>query len=130
MKRILLTAAVLSAVCLTGCGSSGHNAETLAGKTFYYDGEGFGGTFKIELKANGSFEYFEGALSSYFGTGKWSVSNDTLTLKDENTPKLNDSDPNLVNHFQIDGDTLRFIEKDSSNFIYVRLKDGETFHAG
>ena len=130
MKRILYTAAVLSAACLTGCGSAAQNEDTLAGKTFYYDGEGFGGPFKIELKENGKFEYYEGALSSYIGAGKWAVSNDTLTLKDENTPKLNETDPNLVNHFQIDGDTLRFIEKDSSNFLYVRLKDGEAFHAG
>ena len=130
MKRMLFTAAVLSAACLTGCGSAAQNADTLAGKTFYYQGEGFGGAFRIELNEDGSFEYYEGPLSSYIGAGKWSVSNDILTLKDKNSPKVNESDPNLVNHFQIDGDTLRFIEKDSSNFIYVRLKDGEAFHAG
>lgn len=32
-----------------------------------------------------------------------------------------------VNHFEIVGDNLSFIEKDSDNFLYVKVKDGEVF---
>lgn len=105
---------------LFGCGSSVNYEEAVAGKTFYYENDGFGGTFSIQLKEDGSFEYYEGSLSSYMAHGKWSISDDTLTLED--------TDYQIVNHFQIDGDKLRFLAKDSSNFMYVQVKDGETFH--
>ena len=34
----------------------------------------------------------------------------------------------LVNHFRHDGEDLVFIEQDSDNFVYVKVKDGEKFH--
>ena len=34
----------------------------------------------------------------------------------------------LVNHFRHDGDDLVFVEQDSDNFVYVKVKDGEKFH--
>ena len=121
MKRSICIAAMLLAAGLTGCGSAEKTAEDIAGKTYYYENDGFGGAFRIELNPDGSFLYYEGNLSSYIANGKWSVSNDTLTLEDQ--------DYKLVNHFQIDGDSLRFIEKDSTNFTYVKVKDGEAFKA-
>lgn len=119
-KRI--PAAALLLLSLSGCGASERNAEMISGKTFYYENEGFGGAFKIELNEGGSFQYYEGMLSSYLAHGTWSVSGDVLTLED--------FDFQIVNHFRIDGDTLRFQEQDSSNFMYVKVKDGERFSAG
>ena len=121
MKTRILAAALLLAG-LSGCGASERNAEKISGKTFYYENEGFGGSFKIELQEGGSFQYYVGLLSSYMAHGTWSVSGDVLTLED--------SDFQIVNHFQIDGDTLRFQEQDSTNFMYVKVTDGERFNAG
>jgi len=83
-------------------------------------GDGFGGDFTITLRADGSFTYYEGGLSSYIGAGKWSVSGDILTLEDETgVPK--------VNHFRMEGNDLIFQAKGSSNFIYVKVADGSAF---
>ena len=121
MKRCIMTAALLLAAGLTGCSGSEKAADEITGKTYYYENDGFGGAFSIELKTDGSFLYYEGNLSSYIATGTWSIEKDTVTLRDR--------DYELVNHFQIDGDSLLFIEKDSTNFTYVKVKDGEAFKA-
>ncbi len=121
MKRSICVAAMLLAAGLSGCGSTEKTAEQIAGKKYYYEKEGFGGSFSIELNADGSFLYYEGNLSSYIATGTWSVSKDTVTLKDQ--------DYELVNHFRIDGDSLRFIAQDSTNFMNVKVQDGEAFNA-
>ena len=42
---------------------------------------------------------------------------------------LKDQDYELVNHFRIDGDSLRFIAQDSTNFMNVKVQDGEAFNA-
>ena len=94
---------------------------SLAG--FYcYEGDGFGGDFTITLRADGSFTYYEGHLSSYIGAGKWSVSGDILTLEDETG-----IEPPIINHFRMDENNLIFQEKGSSNFIYVKVADGAVF---
>lgn len=129
MKRVICIAAMLTAAGLSACGNADNPAETLADKTYFYEKEGFGGDFTIALNSDGSFQYYEGGLSSYLGTGKWSVSGNILALEETNTPKINKDAPNFVNYFEIDGESLRFIEKDSSNFTYVTVKDSEAFKA-
>lgn len=87
---------------------------------YLYEGDGFGGDFTISLRADGSFTYYEGGLSSYIGAGKWSISGDILTLEDETgVPK--------VNRFRIEGNDLIFQAKGSTNFIYVEVADGAVF---
>ena len=87
---------------------------------YLYEEDGFGGDFTISLRADGSFTYYEGALSSYIGAGKWSVSGDILTLEDETgVPK--------VNRFRMEGNDLIFQAKGSTNFIYVKVADGAVF---
>lgn len=87
---------------------------------YLYEGDGFGGDFTISLRADGSFTYYEGHLSSYIGAGKWSVSGDILTLEDETgVPK--------VNRFRMEGNDLIFQAKGSTNFIYVKVADGAVF---
>ena len=93
------------------------------GKTYVYENEGFMGSFTIRLYDDGTFTYYEGSASSYFGVGTWKQNGDRITLTDDRQVGYE-----LVNHFKLDGDTLVFIENNSSNFIYVKVKNGEKFH--
>lgn len=94
--------------------------QTSPAGLYLYEGDGFGGDFTITLRADGSFTYYEGGLSSYIGAGKWSVSGDILTLEDETgVPK--------VNHFRMEGNNLIFQANGSTNFIYVKVADGAVF---
>ena len=56
-------AALGLALVLGGC-SKAITAEDLAGKTYEYEKEGFGGNFTIQLKEDGTFTYYEGGLLS------------------------------------------------------------------
>lgn len=103
--------------------NSGDNRDDIAGKTYLYDGEGFGGSFTITLYEDGTFTYYEGMLSSYIGTGSFMLDGDTVIMTDDGHGGYG-----LVNHFRHDGDDLVFVEQDSDNFVYVKVKDGEKFH--
>lgn len=103
--------------------NSGDNRDDIAGKTYLYDGEGFGGSFTITLYEDGTFTYYEGMLSSYIGTGTFMLDGDTVIMTDNGHGGYG-----LVNRFRRDGDDLIFVEQDSDNFIYVKVKDGEKFH--
>ncbi len=103
--------------------NSGDNRDDIAGKTYLYDGEGFGSSFTITLYEDGTFTYYEGMLSSYIGTGTFMLDGDTVIMTDNGHGGYG-----LVNHFKRDGDDLVFVEQDSDNFVYVKVKDGEKFH--
>ena len=102
--------------------NSGDKRDDIAGKTYLYDGEGFGGSFTITLYEDGTFTYYEGMLSSYIGTGTFMLDDDTVIMTDNGHGGYG-----LVNHFRRDGDDLVFVEQDSDNFVYVKVKDGEKF---
>ena len=93
------------------------------GKTYVYENEGILGSFQITLFEDGTFTYYEGNASSYYGTGTWKQDGSTITLTDNELAGYS-----LVNHFKLDGTDLVYIEKNSSNFIYVKVKTGEKFH--
>jgi len=93
------------------------------GKTYVYENKGIMGSFTITLCNDGTFSYYEGMASSYIGFGSWKRDGDNITLTDDGYGGLG-----LVNHFRIDGDDLIFVEDGSSNFIYVKVQDGERFH--
>lgn len=95
----------------------------IAGKTYVYEGEGIMGSFAITLYDDGMFTYYEGMASSYIGVGSWEQDGDAITLTDDGHGGYG-----LVNHFKLDGDDLVFVEQDSANFVYVKVKDGEKFH--
>lgn len=103
--------------------NSGDNRDDIAGKTYLYDGEGFGGSFTITLYEDGTFSYYEGMLSSYIALGSWKQDGDIITLTDDGHGGYG-----LVNHFKFDSETLTFVEKGSDNFVYLKIKDGEKFH--
>ena len=79
MKKICLMLAVVC--CLTlfaACAApeQGFTPEDVAGKAYPYEKEGCGGAFTISLYADGTFQYYEGFLSSYIGFGTWTLDED------------------------------------------------------
>lgn len=126
MRRWIACALLLCCLWgLTGCGQNagGEQLESqIAGKSYVYEKDGFGGSFVIEIKDDGTFEYYEGALSSYIGIGNWELDGDTLILSDDTG-----SEAPRINRFRTDGEHLFFISEGSSNFIYVKAADGERF---
>ena len=97
--------------------------NAVAGKTYVYEGEGIMGSFTITLYDDGTFTYYEGMASSYIGVGSWEQDGNTITMTDDGHGGYG-----FVNHFRLDGDDLVFVDKDSANFVYVKVKDGEKFH--
>ena len=95
-----------------------HDAVNPAGNIYVYDGEGFGSEFIIHLYDNNRFQYYEGALSSYIGIGTWELNGDILTLTDES---------HFKNSFKVQADKLIWQEKSSTNFLYLKIKDGDSF---
>lgn len=78
--------------------------------------------FYISFLEDGTYTYYEGAKSSYIGLGTYTIA-DNILIMDENESMGYD----MYEYFRIDGDKLYFIEEKSSNFIYIHVKDGDTF---
>lgn len=97
------------------------NSEVL-GKTYTYEKEGIMGDFTITLFDDGTFSYYEGMASSYLGFGSWKQDGDIITMTNDGHGGLGP-----VNHFKFDKTDLLFVEEGSSNFIYVKVQDGERF---
>ena len=93
------------------------------GKTYTYEKEGIMGSFTITLYNDGTFSYYEGMASSYLGFGSWTQNGDAITLTDDGHGGLG-----LINHFEFDKTDLIFVEEGSSNFIYVKVQNGERFY--
>ena len=95
-------------------------------KRYTYTGETFSklenDKFSIIINKDGTFSYSESMLSSYIGMGTWTIEKDVLVLTEDEL--VYDS---RTNYFRIDGNDLVFLEENSSNFIYVNVKDGERF---
>ncbi len=119
-KFFALGLALVLALTLAGCESA--PANRVAGKTYVYEQDGFGGDFTITINNDGTYQYYEGLFSSYFGSGFWQLDGDVLTLSDDAEIGYG-----LVNYFRADGNALVFQEENSSNFIYVTVSDGERF---
>ena len=122
MKLFILFGVILSCV-LAGCGS-GQEAmvqeDDITDQSYTYEGDGFGGNFTLTINSDGTFQYYEGLLSSYIGHGTWELEQNILTISD-------DSGHDRVNRFAVDQDGLVFQKEDSSNFICVKVSDGERF---
>lgn len=120
MTKKLISAALAAAATLacTGCSDI---SRGIAGKTYVYEKDGFGGEFGIKLNDDGTFSYYEGMFSSYVGHGNWRVEGGELVLSDD--------DHDFVNHFKINGGDLLFIADGSDNFMHVKAKDGDRFLA-
>ena len=100
----------------TGTSSSAEAA------VYVYEKEGFGGNFTITLDPDGTFQYYEGPLSSHMGLGTWAVGGDTLTLREDE-----ESGYGFVNRFTVTPEGLMFQAGGSDNFLYVKAADGDRF---
>lgn len=99
-------------------GTSTSSSEEEAA-VYVYEKEGFGGPFTIELYPDGTFQYYEGYLSSYIGFGTWEMDGNLLTLREH--------DYGLVNHFTITPEGLVFQAEGSDNFFYKEVAEGDRF---
>lgn len=113
-------AAVCAALAFAPARTAAPRPEDLAGRVYQYEKEGFYGDFTLRLEPDGQFWYYEGAASSYIGHGSWTLEGRRLTLRD-------DAGPDLLNQFEVEGEALVFVEEGSTNFLYLKLADGERF---
>lgn len=120
----------LCLICLAACGHQETDeeiGERIAGKYYVYENESFGGNgdqFVIFIKSDGTYSYNESVLSSYIGSGSWTVENGILILtEDEDLGR----EPGFANYFNAEGNDLVFLAAKSSNFLYIDVADGDRF---
>ena len=133
---ITLICALFIALIAVGCTFTGAEDSTPPSQSansiqFHPDGNtyvrrngGFGGDFTITLFENGTYKYYEGNFSSYFGIGNWTLEEDILTLKDDH------QNVEFINRFRIDEDGLTWLATDSTGFTYggfLSMADGDVF---
>ena len=120
MKRIV--ALILATLCILGLAGCSSGVANPGGREYVYEREGYGGEFVITLKEDGTFVYVEGWLGSYTGVGQWTMEDSIVTLADDRM-----MGQSKVNRFRFDGRNLVFLQRESSNFTYLTVKDGERF---
>ena len=121
VKRILLCVLALGLLAGIACKKNdGNLRDTLAGKTFVWEKEGCGGDFTITLNADGTYQYYEGFLSSYIGVGTWTVENDTVILTEQ-------GGQDAVYRFTVKDGALVYAADGSDRFLYVDVQNGDRF---
>lgn len=122
MKRIVICILALGMFAGFACAKKTDDAlrKTVAGKTFVRENGGFGGDFTITLREDGSYEYYEGFLSSYIGMGTWTVEDGMLILTEQ-------GGYDFVYRFTVQDGALVYRTAGSSAFIYVKAADGDRF---
>lgn len=123
MRRILcVLLSIIMVISMASCSKSDISLKNdIRGKTFVWEKDGFGGSFTISLDEGGTFEYYEGPLSSYIGCGNWIVQDGKLIMTESDSREA-------VFHFEIDGDELVFISSESDKFQYVDVANGDRFY--
>ena len=91
---------------------------------FVRDAGGFGGDFTITLRQDGGFEYYEGLLSSYIGSGTWTQEDGVICLTDR---VLQDSAGIRSHYFTLEDGDLIFRAEGSAAFMYLDVENGERF---
>jgi|GEM_PF-1911210 len=131
MKKItsfaLAILIALSALALVGCGEEkdAEKAELKYGT--YVRQNDDAGNFSITINKDGTFSYYETAISSYIGMGNYTVDDGVLTLKDDNIPTVSGITTQTY-RFKISNDKLIYIADGSDNFMYKKLSDGAEFN--
>lgn len=80
------------------------------------------GDFTITVNDDGTYEWYESPLSSYIGSGHYSIEGDMVTFKDDG-----DGCSNEIRYYRIKNDKLLFISEGSKNYSFVPLDDGAVF---
>ena len=119
IKSGILTLIAISIV--VGCSALVQASDALAG-VYVYEKTGFGGEFTITLNSDGTFQYYEGALSSTFGNGTLTLEDGLLCITEENARQPR------TNCFRVEDGSLVFQAEDSDNFMFVKVLDGEQFN--
>ena len=88
----------------------------LAG-TYLYEGGGIGGDFTVTLNSDGTYTFYEGALSSYMGAGTWDVYYDAVYLTE------GEGGFDLSFMFGIEKNALLYIADGSDAFVYIKVPD-------
>ncbi|MBE5957927.1 MAG: hypothetical protein E7254_03575 [Lachnospiraceae bacterium] len=70
--------------------------------------------FTITIDENGEFTAYETPISSFIHTGKCRINDNILIIQ--------------KNYYKIENGKLIYIEKDSTNYHFVKLKDGDIFN--
>lgn len=83
-------------------------------------------SFTITLSEDGTYQYFETAISSHLGHGNYTVEGDTVALVDSNIPGVYGSLTRTYK-FKYADDKLVYIEAESDEFMYIDLPDGAEF---
>ncbi len=124
-KTVLLILCLALVFALSGCGKDKPSVveESVAGKVFVWEKEGFGSDFYIKLNADGTYEYYAGALSSYIGLGNWTVEKDTVVLTENKEMCGYDN----VFRFAVKDGELVFLSEGSDKFMYVTVENGDRF---
>ena len=119
MKSVFIVLLMVMALLLSACSGQDISAA-VSGKTFTWEKEGFGGDFTITLNEDGSYRYYEGFLSSYIGSGDWSVKNDTVVMTEK-------GGYDAVFRFSVKDGDLIYRSDGSDRFIYTAVEDGDRF---
>lgn len=136
MKKVcFLLAIVLCISLLAACGQKEpvYTTEDVAGKTYTYEKDGCGGVFEINLFEDGTFQYYEGMLSSYIGMGTWTLDeHNVLCIKDQEVGRFSDDFSKIemyvrINYFKVEEDCLVWMSEGSDNFLYVDVEDSDRF---
>lgn len=94
---------------------------TCAGK-YVCENPGIGGEFSIVINEDGTFSYYEGALSSYIGMGKWTYNDNKIILRDEG---MVSSIRQYI--FDCEDGVIVYNKTESADFTYVNLEDKTRF---
>ena len=137
-KTALVLICALCLALFAACGQTEpvYTAEDVAGKTYIYEKEGCGSSFTIDLFADGTFQYYEGMLSSYIGMGTWTLDeNNVLCMKDQEMYRFGEDFTTMepyvrTNYFKVEEDRLVWTAENSDNFLYVDVVDGDRFFGG
>ena len=121
MKRIILCILAFGMLAAVACKKTESDPKpAVAAGTYVWEKEGFGGDFTITLREDGTYEYYEGFLSSYIGTGTWTVEDGVLILTEQ-------GGYDFVYRFTVQDGALVYRTAGSSAFIYVKAADGDRF---
>ena len=121
MKRIVICILALGMALSLACGKTdGSLRDAIAGKTFVWEKEGFGGDFTITLNEDGTYRYCEGYLSSYIGFGTWTVENGAVILTEQ-------GGQDAVYCFAVKDGALVCRKDGSDRFLYTDVTDGDRF---
>lgn len=119
MKRIFVLLLACVMLAASAC-AKGVEPDALAGRTFKWEKDGFGGDFTISLFEDGTYRYYEGYLSSYIGFGNWTLKDGVLTLTET-------GGYDFVFRFAVKDGALVYLGDGSSRFLYTDVQDGDRF---